>query len=212
MSEQETNDELGNLPLKVRHAFYEGLARECLDSAWLKLNDFRDQKRTTRMFRGKVRERQGVPLNEIAASLSRSPGELSRWFQGQSPSWANLALVMTALSADWPDLQKLPEKKRRRIAGCIAALRVIRRVLCAVSSPVADPTYPTIRCLIALSGDESWIKARRLPERRKQVFVRVAAANQIRIEDLEAADRDWGDSFLWWLKVFADSLDEQIWQ
>lgn len=212
MPDQETNTEPDNLPLKVRHAFYEGLSRECLDQAWRKLADFRDQKRMTRMFRGKQRERQGIPLNEIATSLSRSTGELSRWFQGQSPSWANLALVMTALSAEWPDLQKLPEKQRRRIAGCIAAIRVIHRTHFGESSPANPPTSSAIRCLIALSDDESWIKARRLPSRREQVFRRVADANGIRLEELEVADRDCGDSFVWWLNYFANSLDEQIWQ
>lgn len=93
------------LPKQVRRAFYEGLARVCLDWAWLRLDDHRQQKTFTRLFRGRIREKKkNVPFAVLDKLLARKAGEVSRWFRGEYRSWANLTLVMTALDAEWPDL------------------------------------------------------------------------------------------------------------
>lgn len=209
---RQTRTTTPNLPVKVRQAFYEGIARECLNQAWMKLDGFRAEKRMIRRFRGKLREREGVSLHDIALSLSRSPGELSRWFQGQSPSWANLLLVMTALSAEWPHLQNLPDKQRRRFAGCMAALRVIHRLEFS-STPIKSDLKPsTIRCLLALNSEDDWLPSRRDPVRREQVIRRVADLHALLTADLDVADRDWGNPFACWLQTYANSVDEQIWE
>lgn len=211
MSESDS-EELDEEPIghKMRRAFYDGIARECLDLAWQRLDEFRGKQVVKRTFRGRLQERPGMPLQEIAERINRNVGELSRWFSGQSPAWGNLSIVMTALSADWPDLQSLPDKKSRRIAGCIAALVVIRRY--SNLEPAKPPSTQTINSLTALAEQADWSKSRCIPDRIPAVYAQASKASGISIRDLEAADRDWGYCFLRWLNEYLASLEECIWQ
>lgn len=213
----ETTPDREPLPIKpnaVRRAFYEGLAHECLGWGWMRLNSFRLQKVTVHRFRGKERVRK-PRLGDLAVKVSRSVSELSRWFrQEKRAPWPEIFLVMTALDADWPDLDHLPEKLHRRAAGCLSALRLIRRRLRLPQPRIPKLELPTqvFLCLEALFGEDDWITFRDVPDRRAAILQRIAAKSQLRRELLDAADQEWGDCYMQWLKIYASSLDEQIWQ
>jgi transcriptional regulator with XRE-family HTH domain len=196
----------------IRRAFYEGLTRECLDWAWVKLSEFQQQKPLKRLFRGEIRERTPFPLEEIANRLARSTGEVSKWFAGKSPSWANLMMVMTVLDADWPHLQNLPAKPYRRSAGCMSALRLIRSELFGESPRPADPPHHVVQCLDMLFRDEQWISVRQEPDLRAAALARIAAQAGVSVKHLEEADQAWGNSFASWLGLYAEGWDEQIWR
>lgn len=201
------------LPHQIRRAFYEGLARVCLDWAWLRLDDHRQEKSLTRRFRGRIRERKGVPVQELARWLARSSGEISRWFSGTSPSWENLMLVMTALEADWSHLQRLPSRSERRLAACWEAILLIQRLTKGEKSKQKKVFCPHIvRCLLALFSDERWPQDRHVPERRQRHLEQVAKQLQIPATELDGLDAEWGNYFTVLLQVYANSLEEQIWQ
>lgn len=200
------------LPIEVRQSFYEGLGRECLKAAWGSLDEYRRGQMMKRTFRGVFTERKGIPLEEIGLRLSRSRGEITRLFQGNSPDWSNLMMVMTSISADWPDLQRLPEKQRRKNAGCYEALRKIRR---RVEGEVPnDPTDPVrvLEVLEILFRDEQWFAHRQFPQHREAALERIAGTAKLSARLLDAIDRVWGHAYTIWIREFADSMDEQIWQ
>jgi hypothetical protein len=205
------------LPIKpnaVRRAFYEGLAHDCLGMGWLRLNSYFLQKVTVRRIRGKERV-QKPRLCHLAVKVGRSVSELSRWFrQVEQAPWPVIFLIMTALDADWAHLDHLPEKLHRRAAGCLSALRLIRRRLRLPQPRIEKLELPTqiFLCLDALFGDDHWIAFRQFPDKRKETLGRIAAEKKIRREELDAADKEWGDCYMQWLKIYGDSLDEQIWQ
>jgi hypothetical protein len=202
------------LPKQVRRAFYEGLTRVCLDWAWLRLDDHRQQKKFTRLFRGRIREeKQSVPFAVLDKLLARKIGEVSRWFRGGSPSWANLTLVMTALEAEWPDLKQLPTKSERRSAACWEAILLIRRLSKGEKHKQKDVFGPhVVRCLLALFSNDKWPQERRVPDRRMPHLEHAAEELQIPAKELDAIDTEWGNHFAVLLQVYANSLDEQIWQ
>lgn len=205
------------LPIKpnaVRSAFYEGLAHECLGWGWQRLDAYRQQQVTVHRVRGKERVRK-PRLNDLAVKVSRSISELSRWFsQKKQAPWPSIFLVMTALNADWQHLDHLPEKRHRRAAGCLSALHHIRRRLRLPKPRIPKHELPTqiFLCLDALFGDDDWVAFRQVPERRADLLERIAAKTRLGEQQLDAVDREWGDCYLIWLKIYADSLDEQIWQ
>jgi hypothetical protein len=196
--------------LKARQAFYAGLAQCCLNQAWLQLDDYRGTKVLTRLFRGKQQERKGMPIDVIAAGLSRNSGELSRWFNGKSPQWANLLMVMTVLDAGWAELKELPSKKERRTAGSIRALQAIKSNVYGRDKDSAI-SERTITLLESLSAEPEWYVRRRSATLRRSTYLRVAEKTGYGVDDLEQADSRWGDEWIWWVYRFGESIDEQIW-
>lgn len=212
MDETDPNDaDPCTLNVKIRQSFYKGMARECLEQAWLRLNDFRDQKTDVRLFRGRVRERRGISLFQLAKQLKRSTGELNRWFHGSSPEWSNLLMVMTALDVDWLALQPIAEKKYRKTSGCMAALRFIRRTRFAKPGREDEPSHHVVTCLEAVFADDTWEVDRRIERRRLESLERISRQSKISVHQLNAADSEWGDAYRIWARFYADAMDEELW-
>lgn len=197
--------------VKIRQSFYEGLSRQCLDQAWERLNSFRASQTMPRLFRGEFTERRNVPLFLLAEKLHRTPGELSRWFQGHSPEWSNLMMVMTGLDADWESLQPMAKKAHRRSAGCMAAVRFIRRTRFGIPGRETEPAHFIVMCLEALFSCVNWETDRRFSDRRHVGIERVARETGLPGKSLDSADLEWGDSYRVWAQFYADSMDEQLW-
>jgi hypothetical protein len=201
------------LVVGVRRSFYEGVARRCLREAWSRLEEYREAKPSMRLYRGETREREGTTLTEIGTMLGRDHGEVGRWFKGKSPAWANLTLVMTALNADWTNINSLPSKRDRRVAGWIQALSYARKkILREPSGGVDPPTDFDLDCLNALNADDDWLTSRRSTERRKALITRTARRTRLAETSLDLVDRKWGDAWALCMDAYGVTIDPRVWK
>ena len=98
---------------KVRQAFYKGVGRCCLRDLWDQLNEIRESRVTTRLFRKKQKPVTGIPYLTIANLLGRDQSEIGRWFRGESPYWENLIMAMTVLGVEWGNFGYFGTKVRK---------------------------------------------------------------------------------------------------
>lgn len=144
--------------------------------------------------------------------IGRWTGEVSRWFNNASPEWSNLLLVMTALDVSWMAIEPIVEKKRRKTAGCMGALRFIQAEKYTLPAAKVDSVDFLVNCLEALFTSENWNIHRLLPAERAMMLTRVAKEREISLEYLDTADRQWGDAYHIWLTHYANAIDEEIWR
>lgn len=69
-----------------------------------------------------------------------------------------------------------------------------------------------VRCLLVLFSNDKWPQERHVPERRKRHLESAAEELQVPASELDMVDAEWGNHFAVLLQVYANSLDEQIWQ
>lgn len=195
----------------LRRGLYMGVERCCLDHAWTKMDEFRESQTEVRLFRGEMTSRPHIPLSAIARRLHRDTGTISRWFQGQSPSWGNLLMAMTALGADWPNLDRLPSTRMRRNFGMIAALRLIRRRVLEEKSAreiLTPMEFEWIETMFRIPG---WAFERQLPNRRQQGLVKCESALGQTIARLDALDRTWGMAYEIFRQVYDEIVSDNLW-
>jgi hypothetical protein len=178
--------------------------------AWEQLNLHRESLRQERLFHRKMEVRDGVPYWLLGQWLNRNPAELSRWFTGSSKSFANLAMAMFSLNADWAHLKQLPSRKERRREGLRRALEWIRcRVL--KSDTVLALDDRTCGYLEAILQDDKWPLVRRLPKERQAMLERLAARTAVPVALLDAADAQWGQACIEWARVFDELARARLW-
>lgn len=194
---------------KIRRAFCDGVSSVCLRDAWKRLDEYRKKKVVKRYFRGQWRDRQVVPLADIAEKLGRSAGEISRWFQNRSPDWGNLLMVMSTLDADWPSL-RLPPKEERKFAGLRKALRFISDGVLEKSGH--DFSEADLLCLEALWRDRRWGMVRLVPDLRLEAIARIAECADRPLDELDRVDRIWGDAYTYWPVTYGAAMDTNIWR
>lgn len=214
MSTYETQSNADHLDhsaiVAIRQAFYEGLGRACLTSAWSRINQFREN---AVEFLGNKLGRPNVSQTKIATAIDRSTGEVCRWLQGRSPEWANLMMMMLVLEAEWTDLSKMPAKDERRRGGCAMSLFHIRRHLIGDKSNELRPPKPTeLRSLELLFADAQWCGVRRLEVRRAKLLTQIAVGNSLDPVVLDAADKLWGTAFEILQRAVLETFDFKIWQ
>lgn len=196
----------------IRRAFYRGLSRDCLNQAWGRLNVFRNDQVEVKYFRGKCRERRGIVYERLSAKIGRPISDLSKWFTGQSPEWANIILVMTSLSADYSALLPMASKSSRRSSACMEALQFARRKVLKLPRIEPDSFLVTVRCLESLFSDETWVKCRNVPSQRPGVLRGLAKELAVSAGFLDLIDRNFGDAYVIWNKHYANAIDEEIWR
>ena len=195
----------------IRQAFYEGVARCCLGQAWTAMLDRRIARKKIRIVRGVARERK-TTLLDLAITLNRSTGELTRWFQGTSPDWANLTMIMLPLEADWCDLKSLPPTDERRISGFRHAIIQIARLDENKATSKLELENHHVRLLGELFNDADWTVERNSKRHRSQIIRNMAAQWGVSAAIIDGVDSEWGDAYAALLGIYAEIIGDDVWR
>jgi len=191
--EVDRNPEDSKLKVLARQHYYAGASFASLQHAWSSLRAHCDRQHTKRLINGVTKVRLGVPMEEIAGRLNRNKGEISKWFAGKVPDWANLVMVMSTLRVHWLQLNELGPWEDRFILGFRHALRAV--LIHSTSDPPESIPYPEpklLRVLQRLCLEPNWPVLRRAPGRRIEILSKVSQEFGMELEELDCAEKRWG--------------------
>ena len=194
----------------IRRAFYQGLGRTCLNAAWARINVLRENRGE---FLGRSLQGRGISQRMLADAIDRTPGEMCRWLQGQSPQWANLMVVMFAMEVGWNDLGEMPPKVERKRGGYLRALLDIRRRLLGdMGKKRKAPRPAELWALESLFCHPQWEAGRRIASRREKLLKTVAEQQGVEESLLDAADQAWGEAFAILQQAYLQSVNVALWR
>lgn len=201
-----------NLEREIQQSFQDGVARLCARSTWAQIDQLRETRSTKRRLRGQERFVKGVSQSQLAESIERTQGTISRWLNEGSLSWTNLIMVLTDLAIEFSDFQQpLPSRDERVIEGRKNAMRRARELMEKVTD-VPLPSDEELHCLALVNSSQTWRRAeltRSAKLRRQRLEAAATEVAEIAderlqttvslrtVDQLQELRKRWGKAWMW---------------